>query len=434
MASTRAWFETVEEARRRARRRLPRPVYMALVAGAEKGVALQDNLAAFGELGFAPPRIANLPAARDLATSVLGLQIALPVIASPTGVQAVHPEGEAGVARGTAEAGTAMGLSSFGSMPVETVAQANPRLFFQTYWSGTKDQMVQRTERARQAGAKGLIVTLDWSFSNGRDWGSPPIPEKMDLRAILRFAPEGIVRPGYVREWLRHGGLPDLTVPNMAAPGEPAPTFFGVYGEWMQTPPPSWDDIAWLREQWGGPFMIKGVMRPDDARRAVDIGATAISVSNHGGNNLDGTPASIRALPGVADAVGGQIEVLLDGGDRRGSDGGKALAPGPAFTTCLPTTASCRPNSAGGCISDGWRRDGPGAGAVAAGRSGAQRTPARPPGCTRRRRAAGRSCNAPGQAAGAGPASRAAAARAPARPAEAGAAGSRPRRAAPAAT
>src|SRR5439155_1450522 len=146
MASTREWFETVEEARRRARRRLPRSVYMALVAGAEKGVTLQDNLAAFSELRFAPPRIANLPAARDL--------------------------------------------------------------------------------------------------------GSPAIPEKMDLRAVVRFAPEGIVRPAYVRDWLRHGGLPDLTVPNMSAPGEPAPTFFGVYGEWMQTPPPTWDDIAWLREQW----------------------------------------------------------------------------------------------------------------------------------------------------------------------------------------
>ena len=298
MASTREWFETVEEARRRAKRRLPRPVYMALVAGSEKGVTLQDNVAAFSELRFTPPRIANLPATRDLTTSVLGLQIALPVIASPTGVQAVHPDGEVGVARGTAEAGTAMGLSSFGSMPVESVATVNPKLFFQSYWSGTRDQIIQRTERARQAGAKALIVTLDWSFSNGRDWGSPAIPEKMDLRTLLRLAPEGILKLGYVREWLSHGGLPDLTVPNMAAPGEPSPTFFGVYGEWMQTPPPTWDDIAWLREQWGGPFMVKGVMRPDDARRAVDTGATAISVSNHGGNNLDGTPAAIRALPG----------------------------------------------------------------------------------------------------------------------------------------
>jgi isopentenyl diphosphate isomerase/L-lactate dehydrogenase-like FMN-dependent dehydrogenase len=150
----------------------------------------------------------------------------------------------------------------------------------------------------------------------------------MDLRAIARFAPEGLTRPRYVRQWLQAGGLPDLTVPNMAAPGEPAPTFFGVYGEWMQTPPPTWADLAWLREQWGGPFLVKGVMRADEARRCVDIGATAVSVSNHGGNNLDGTPASIRALPSVADAVGTQVEVLLDGGIRRGSDVVKALALG----------------------------------------------------------------------------------------------------------
>src|SRR5258707_3020088 len=126
MASTREWFETVEEARRRARRRLPRSVYMALVAGAEKGVTLQDNLAAFSELRFAPPRIANLPAARDLATSVLGQEIALPVIASPTGVQAVHPEGEAGVGPGTAQARTAIGPRSVRSNAAETVAQGQP--------------------------------------------------------------------------------------------------------------------------------------------------------------------------------------------------------------------------------------------------------------------------------------------------------------------
>jgi pre-mycofactocin synthase len=328
MASTREWFETVEEARRRARRRLPRSVYLALVAGTEKGVTLRDNTAAFSELKFAPPRIADLPATREMATSVLGQEISMPVIASPTGVQAVHPDGEAGVARATADAGTAIGLSSFGSMPVEAVAEVNPKLFFQSYWSGGRDKILERSERARRAGAKGLIVTLDWSFSNGRDWGSPAIPEQIDLRTLIRLAPEGIIRPGYVLEWLRHGGLPDLTVPNMASPGEPAPTFFDVYGEWMQTPPPTWDDLAWLREQWGGPFMVKGVMRPDDARRAIDIGATAISVSNHGGNNLDGTPASIRALPGISDAVGGQIEVLLDGGIRRGSDVVKALALG----------------------------------------------------------------------------------------------------------
>src|SRR5215471_723673 len=151
MASTNEWFETVAEARRRARRRLPRSVFLALEAGSEKGTTLRDNVAAFSELGLAPPRIADRPAARSTATSVLGQDISLPVIASPTGVQAVHPEGEIAVARGAAEAGTAMGLSSFASMPVEDVAAANPQLFFQVYWSGSKDTILQRIERARRA-------------------------------------------------------------------------------------------------------------------------------------------------------------------------------------------------------------------------------------------------------------------------------------------
>jgi pre-mycofactocin synthase len=328
MASTSEWFETVAEARRRARRRLPRSVFLALEAGSEKGITLRDNVAAFSEIGLAPPRIADRPAARALATSVLGQEISLPVIASPAGVQAVHPEGEAAVARGAAEAGTAMGLSSFASTAVEEVVAVNPKTFFQLFWIGDRDAILARVRRAREAGAKALIVTLDWSFATARDWGSPAIPEKMNLQTMLRFAPEGLTRPGYVLSWLRHGHLPELTVPNLAARGEAPPTFFGAYGQWMQTPPPSWADIVWLRGQWDGPFMVKGVMRPEDARKAVDAGATAVCVSNHGGNDLDGTPASVRALPAVAAAVGGQAEVLLDGGIRRGSDVVKALALG----------------------------------------------------------------------------------------------------------
>ncbi|KEI45529.1 pre-mycofactocin synthase MftD [Saccharopolyspora rectivirgula] len=320
------WFETVAEAHRRAKKRLPKTVYKALVAGSERGLTLDDNIKAFGEIGFVP-HIADLPAKRDQATTVLGQEISLPVIVSPTGVQAVHPDGEVAVARGAAEADTAIGLSSFASKPIEDVVAANPKTFFQIYWSGNRDRILARLERARNAGAKGLIVTLDWSFATSRDWGSPPIPEKMNLRTMLRFAPEGLSHPRWLWGFLRHG-LPDLTTPNAFPPGEPAPPFFGAYGEWMQTPPPTWEDLAWLREQWDGPYAIKGITRPDDARRAVDIGATAISVSNHGGNNLDSTPATIRLLPAIAEAVGDQVEVLLDGGVRRGSDVVKALALG----------------------------------------------------------------------------------------------------------
>jgi pre-mycofactocin synthase len=322
-----AWFETVAVAQRRAKKRLPRSVYGALVAGSEKGLTASDNVKAFSELGFAP-HVAGLSAKRDLATTVMGQPVSLPVIISPTGVQAVHPDGEVAVARAAAARGTAMGLSSFASKPVEEVVAANPKTFFQTYWVGARDQMLAHIERARAAGAVGLIVTLDWSFSNGRDWGSPVIPERVDLKTAMRFAPEVLMRPRWLLDFARTFKLPDLTVPNMASQGEAGPTFFGAYGQWMQSPLPTWDDVAWLREQWGGPFMLKGVSRVDDAKRAVDAGVTAISVSNHGGNNLDGTPATIRALPAVAEAVGGQVEVLLDGGVRRGSDVVKAVALG----------------------------------------------------------------------------------------------------------
>jgi pre-mycofactocin synthase len=321
------WFETVAVAQRRAKRRLPRSVYGALVAGAEEGLTVRDNVAAFSELGFAP-HVAGLPATREMATSVMGVPVSLPVIISPTGVQAVHPDGEVAVARAAAARGTAMGLSSFASKPMEEVVAACPQTFFQMYWVGDRDAMAARMERARTAGAVGLIATLDWSFSFGRDWGSPHIPEKMTLREMIRLAPEALSRPAWLAEWLKTGQIPGLTVPNLPAGDEPAPTFFGAYGQWMQSTPPSWDDVAWLRSQWGGPFMLKGVTRIDDAKRAVDAGVTAISVSNHGGNNLDGTPATIRLLPDIARTVGDQVEVLLDGGVRRGGDVAKALALG----------------------------------------------------------------------------------------------------------
>ena len=320
------WFETVAEAQRRAKKRLPASVYSALMAGSEAGVSCGDNLTAFGELGLAP-HIAGLSGRRDLSTNVLGQHLSLPVIISPVGAQAIHPQGEIAVARAAATRGVAIGLSSFSSKPVEEVAAAGAPTFVQLYWMGSREQMVARLERARAAGAAGIIVTLDWSWSHQRDWGSPKIPAQINLKEMVRFSPEAVRRPRWAMSWLR-SGLPDLTTPNIRPKGESQPGFFDAYGEWMGTPPASWEDLAWLRSQWEGPFMIKGICRVDDARRAVDTGASAISVSNHGGNNLDSTPAPIRALPAVAEAVGDQIEVLLDSGIRRGGDVVKALALG----------------------------------------------------------------------------------------------------------
>ncbi len=322
------WFESVAVAERRARRVLPKSVYDALVAGSERGSTMSDNVAAFAEIGLSPVAV-DQPARREMATSVMGQPISMPVLISPTGVQAVHPDGEVAVARAAASRGVAYGLSSFASKPIEEVVAANPQTLFQTYWAGGRDAIVARIERARSAGAVGLILTTDWSFSHSRDWGSPLIPQRIDLPTMIRQAPGVITKPRWLLRWARAGlRPPGLEVPNFAPLGQPAPAFFAAYGEWMQTPPPTWDDVAWLVAEWGGPFMLKGVMRADDAKRAIDVGVTAISVSNHGGNNLDGSPAPIRVLHGITEAVGGQIEVVMDGGVRRGSDVVKAVALG----------------------------------------------------------------------------------------------------------
>lgn len=322
-----AWFETVAVAQRRAKRRLPRSVYGALVAGAEAGVSANDNLTAFDELGLRPVT-AGQPAKREMATTIMGQPASMPVMISPTGVQAVHPDGEVAVSRAAAARGIPMSLSSFAGKPLEEVVEANPQTMFQIYWAGDKDSMVARMERAKSAGAVGIILTLDWSFSHGRDWGSPSIPEAMDLKTIVKHAPEVAARPLWALEWVRSGGIPTFGVPNFPTGDDPVPGFFEAYGVWMGTPPPTWEDVAWLRAQWDGPFMVKGISRGDEARRAVDAGATAISVSNHGGNNVDGAPAPIRVLPEVVAAVGDDVEVLLDGGIRRGSDVVKSLALG----------------------------------------------------------------------------------------------------------
>ena len=329
------WFESIAVAQARARKRLPAPVYGALVAGSERGQSVTDNEAAFAELGLAP-HVVGQQTLRSMATTVFGQEISLPVIISPTGVQAVHPDGEVAVARAAAARNTIMGLSNFASKSVEDVTATGATTFFQMYWTGERDTMIQRMQRAHTAGSKGLIATLDWSFSMGRDWGSPEIPEKVDLKAMVRLAPKVATKPRWMwqfgQQFRQTGKLPDLTAPNLAPPDGEAPTFFGAYYEWMTTPPPTWEDVAWMRDTWkqisGTPFILKGVCRVDDALKAVDAGADGISVSNHGGNNLDGTPAAIRMVRPIAHAVGGQIDVVMDGGVRRGSDVVKAVALG----------------------------------------------------------------------------------------------------------
>ena len=227
-----------------------------------------------------------MSAARDQATTVLGQPVSLPVMISPTGVQAVNPDGEVAVARAAAAAGTAMGLSSFASKSIEDVIAANPATFFKIYWLGDRARIRPIVDRAEQACAKGLIVTLDWTFAHRRDWGSPSIPERLDVRAMIKLAPEALARPRWLAEFVRSGKLPDLTAPNLTPPGGEAPTFCGAYGEWIQTPLPSWDDIAWLREEWADPSWSRASCTPTtragpwtSARRRSRSPTTAATIS-----------------------------------------------------------------------------------------------------------------------------------------------------------
>ncbi len=325
-------IETVEDAHRRAKKILPKDVYTALLAGSDSGATMRGNLSAFEEIGLIPRVGIELPSGLDMKTTFMGQPVDLPVVIAPAAAQAMHPDAELGVARAARRAGTAIGLSNFASLPFEDVARENESAFAHVYLSGDRDTVAGRVERFRKAGAKGLIFTLDLSGGRTarqpRDWGSPVYPDGLNLATMLRYAPMALGNPRWFIRYLRQGKIPGLDAPNMSKADGVVPTLVGGLYEWMATPVPTWDDVAWLRELWGGPFMVKGILTPDDARRAVDAGATAIGVSNHGGNNLDTTPSPLRFLPGVVKAVGDQAEVTFDSGIRRGADVVKALALG----------------------------------------------------------------------------------------------------------
>ena len=325
-------IDTVGEAQRRAKKVLPKDVYSAMQAGSDSGATMRGNLSAFEEIGMIPRVGVELAPSLDLKTSFMGQPIDLPVVIAPAAAFAMHPDGELAVARAAKRAGTATGLSMVASMPVEDVQRENPNTFQHVYLSGDRDTVAARVERFRRAGVKGLIFTMDLSGArvafNPRDWGSPVYPDGLDLKTIIKYAPMALGHPRWLSRYLRRGVAPGLTAPNMSKSDGVAPTLVGALMEWISTPGPTWDDAAWLRELWDGPFMVKGIVTPDDARRAVDIGATAIGVSNHGGNNLDTTPSPLRFLPAVVDAVGDQAEITFDSGVRRGTDVVKALALG----------------------------------------------------------------------------------------------------------
>jgi len=320
-------LKSTEQARRIAKRKLPSSVYNFIEGGTEEGRTARANSEGFGEIGFRP-RIAHDHNPRDLRTMVLGRELAMPVITTPAGfIRVVHPAGELAVAKAVEAAGIAVGISTLASVPIEQITAVASDVWFQLYMIGGRKGSEIAIERAKRAGCRVLIVTADLADNTGGNDGRPvsPPPGRVDLRTALRYAPEMVRRPVWAASFLR-GGL-KLIAPN--APGlDGKPMAVAEGSAALREYPPTWDDIAWVRSQWAGPLVVKGVTCAEDARRAVDVGADAVSVSNHGGNGLDGAPATIRALPEVVEAVDDRIEVLLDGGVRRGGDVVKAVALG----------------------------------------------------------------------------------------------------------
>jgi isopentenyl diphosphate isomerase/L-lactate dehydrogenase-like FMN-dependent dehydrogenase len=321
-------IHSVAEARRRARRRLPRSVYDYIEGGTGGRTTLRDNARAFSEIALWP-RVPAEMGARSLATTVLGRTLSMPVIVSPAGfIRIAHPGGELAAARAAAAAGTAIGISTLSSYAIEDICAAAPNVWYQLYFAGGRVAAELAIDRARAAGCSALVLTMDTAASPNRERGHRvrPVPTRVGLAEVLQYGPEMVRTPRWLLGFMRDGL--SLNVPNVRTEPDGAPLSVGAASASMMGQGPAWSDLPWIRERWKGPLVVKSLLHPDDARRAVDEGADAIVVSNHGGNALDGAPPSIRALPAVVDAVGDATEVLLDSGIRRGSDVVRALALG----------------------------------------------------------------------------------------------------------
>jgi len=325
----------VEDLRPMARRRVPRAVFDYLDGGAEGEVTLRENCRAFEDLTFRPRHAVAL-AECDLHTRVLGHDLSLPVMLAPVGYsRLMHPGGEVAAAGAAGRAGTAYILSTVSGHKLEHVKAASKGpVMYQLYLMGGRAAAEAAIERARVAGFAALVVTIDTAVAGIRERDHRNGMKELvgpGLLAKVPFLPEILSHPGWLVGFLRDGGIQPL--PNVVIPGQGPMPLLDVAAA-LASSTVTWADLTWIRAAWRGPIVVKGVLTAEDARRAVDEGAVAISVSNHGGRQLDGVQASVRALPEVVAAVGDRVEVWMDGGVRRGADVVKALCLGARAVLC----------------------------------------------------------------------------------------------------
>ncbi len=319
----------IEDLRRAAKRRLPRVVFDYIDGGAEAELTLRANCRAFEAVTFRP-RCAVATSACDLRTTVLGTPLSMPLILAPVGSsRLIYPRGEEVAARAAGAAGIAYALSTLSGCRLEDVAAASKGpVWYQLYLVGGRDCALSAIERAGGAGFSTLVVTIDTAVAGMRERDfRNGVKELLSgkLGPMLPFMGQFLTKPRWLMSFLADGGL--MKFPNVVIPGEGPMTYADVTTALEQSMV-SWQDLGWIREAWSGPIVIKGVHTGDDARRAVDAGADALVVSNHGGRQLDGVAPTLCILPEVLAAVDDRIEVLLDGGIRRGSDIVKALCLG----------------------------------------------------------------------------------------------------------
>jgi len=320
---------SIEDLRSLARRRLPDVVFDYVDGGAEGEVTLRENRRAFDAVTFRPRQAVAVPRC-DLRARVLGLDLALPALLAPVGYsRLMHPSGEVAAARAAGSAGTAYILSTVSGYRLEEVkAATSGPVWYQLYLVGGREAAEAGIERARAAGFSALVITIDTPVVGMREaelrHGAVQLlgPKPM---AKLPFLPQLLTRPGWLAGFLLDGGVHEL--PNVVIPAHGSMALVDARMGLVRATF-SWEDMRWIRGVWPGPILFKGVLTGEDARRAVDEGAAAVIVSNHGGRQLDGAPASLRALLDVVRAVNGRAEVLLDGGIRRGSDIIKAICLG----------------------------------------------------------------------------------------------------------
>lgn len=319
----------IEDLRKKAQQRLPKSVFDYLDGGAEAEITLRENIRAFEAVTFRPRNAINVPQC-DLRTTVLGADISFPAILAPVGYsRMMHPDGECAAAKGAGAAGTAYILSTISGHKLEDVKAATTgTVWYQLYLVGGRAAAEAALDRAKRAGFSALAVTIDTGTGGMRERDIRNGTAELMGSSILKklpYLPQFFSRPGWLASFLMDGGIHKL--PNIVIPGKGPMALINVAAALAQSVV-TWEDFRWLRDAWPGPIVVKGVLTADDARRSIDAGAAGIIVSNHGGRQLDGVSASLRALPEIAQAVNGQIEVLMDGGIRRGGDIAKAICLG----------------------------------------------------------------------------------------------------------